>query len=64
MSKPTIHITIEPDGTVTIAPSGFKGGKCKQATKPFEDALGLDGGNSKPTAEMYQTEEVKIGQRT
>ncbi|HXJ55421.1 MAG TPA: DUF2997 domain-containing protein [Verrucomicrobiae bacterium] len=63
MSKPIINVTINPDGTVEVAPSGFKGKKCKDATKFLEDALGMTG-DGKKTAEYYETESVKIGQKT
>ena len=62
--KPQITVTIQPDGSVEVAPSGFKGKSCKDATKFLESALGLDPSKSKPTAEMYEQETVKQGQRT
>jgi hypothetical protein len=64
MSKEIIHVTIAPDGSVEVAPSGFKGRKCKDATKFLESALGLDTTKSKPTSEMYEQETVKLGQKT
>jgi len=63
MSKPIINVTINPDGTVEVAPSGFKGSACKKATKFLEEGLGLDTSKSKATAEMYEQETVKQGQR-
>ncbi len=62
--KPTIHVTINTDGTVEIVPTGIKGPRCKKETKFLEEALGMDTSKSKNTAEMYQTETVKQGQRT
>jgi hypothetical protein len=64
MKKGIIHVTINPDGTVEVAPVGFKGRQCKDKTKFLEQALGLDGSNSKNTSEYYESEQVKIGQRT
>ena len=63
VSKEIINVTILPDGVVEIAPSGFKGKKCKDATKFLEQALGMTG-EGKPTPEYYETETVKVGQKT
>ena len=63
MSKPVINVVINPDGTVEVAPSGFKGAACKKASKFLEDALGLDATKSKATAEMYEQETVKMKQK-
>lgn len=61
--KPVINVSVNPDGTVEIAPSGFKGKKCKDATKFLEQALGMSG-DGKKTPEYYETETVKVGQKT
>lgn len=58
-NAPSINVTINPDGTVTVAPSGFKGRTCRDATKFLEEALGLNDKNDKPTPEMYQHETTK-----
>ena len=58
-----INVTVLPDGTVEVAPSGFKGKRCKDATKFLEAALGLDTSKSKATAEMYEQETVKLEQK-
>lgn len=59
MSQPSINVTLHTDGTVTVAVDGMKGHKCKEFSKPFEDALGLEDKNDKPTPEMYQKETTK-----
>jgi hypothetical protein len=64
MSKPIINVVIQPDGIVEVSVEGVKGKACKDKSKFLEEALGLDTSKSKPTPEMYQTESVKIGQKT
>jgi hypothetical protein len=64
MKKGIIHVTINPDGTVEVAPVGFKGKQCKDKTKFLEQALGMEDAKSKLTSEFYESEQVKIGQRT
>jgi hypothetical protein len=41
MAHKMIEFTFEDDGTVKIEASGFQGGSCEQATRPFEEALGV-----------------------
>jgi hypothetical protein len=64
MKQRTINVVINPDGTVEVAPDGFKGKSCRDATKFLEQALGLDTAKSKTTAEYYEQETVKLGQKT
>jgi hypothetical protein len=37
----TIEVTIDPQGSVTIEATGFRGNACEQATKEIEKALGI-----------------------
>ena len=64
MKQKVINVTIQPDGTVELAPDGFKGKACKDATKFLEQALGLTTDNRKLTSEFYETESVKQTQKT
>ncbi len=51
----SILVTIRPDGTIEIAPSGYKGPKaCKDATAFLEKALALQDKKSTPTPESYE----------
>ena len=52
----SIAVTIHNDGSVTVAPQGFKGKKCKDATKFLEKSLGMNNPKSTPTGEMYAAE--------
>lgn len=36
-----IIITVKPDGTTEIEAKGYKGRSCLEATKPFEEKLGI-----------------------
>lgn len=37
----TIEVTIDPEGTVILEATGFRGNACEKATKEIEEALGL-----------------------
>lgn len=37
----TIEITVAPDGQSKVETKGFIGPACREASKPFEQALGL-----------------------
>lgn len=64
-TTPYIDVTIhKDDGTITVAPQGFLGKRCKEVSKFLEDALGLDDKKSKPTGEMFQTETASQKVRT
>jgi len=54
-----INITIGTDGSVDLQLAGFKGGKCKDATKLIEQLLGNDITERTLTSEFYVTEEIK-----
>ena len=45
--KPSIEVTIEPDGQIKIDAIGFKGADCDQATRYLEEALGVIGQKQK-----------------
>ena len=61
--KEVINVVILQDGSVEVAPSGFKGRKCSEATKFLEEALGLDTKNRKFTPEYNASETVKLEQK-
>lgn len=44
MSQEMIEITFEDDGNVKIEASGYRGGACETATRPFEEVLGVVSG--------------------
>lgn len=48
-----IEITIDPKGVCTTDTSGFKGKKCIEATKLFEDMLGPMVGERELKSEFY-----------
>src|SRR5204862_1198518 len=39
--KPTIEVTVSPQGDILIDAVGFKGADCEKATKYLEEALGV-----------------------
>lgn len=49
----TITVTINEDGSTTVATSGFAGASCKAATAELEAALGATTSDT-PTHEMRQ----------
>ncbi len=52
MSGPTITITVDPKGGVTVATRGFAGTACLVATRTLERALGRVLGDQ-PTPELH-----------
>lgn len=40
MERKQIVLEFQKDGTVRVAPKGFQGGECRDATKFIEEALG------------------------
>lgn len=53
-SGPYLEFTVEKDGATAVQAQGFKGVGCKEASAPFERALGVvvnsretDGGDTK-----------------
>lgn len=40
MAKPTIKVTVSPDGDAKVSVDGAKGAKCKDLTAQIEKALG------------------------
>lgn len=38
--KKRIRVTVKQDGSVIVAPEGYSGSKCKDATKALEKAIG------------------------
>lgn len=56
-----IIVTVKPDGTVQVEAVGYIGRECLNATKPFEDALGVIS-NRKPKPVMLQeSDENEVG---
>lgn len=39
-TSPTIEITVAPDGQTKVETKGFTGGKCREASRFIETALG------------------------
>ena len=52
-----IEVTVSPQGEVTVQTRGYVGGECLQASKPFEQALGVVATDHK-TAEYYSVNEA------
>jgi hypothetical protein len=50
-----VEITISSKGESVIHTKGFSGSSCRQASRPFEEALGLVAADQ-PTAEMYESQ--------
>ncbi|MCM2322791.1 MAG: DUF2997 domain-containing protein [Oligoflexia bacterium] len=65
--KKELTIVIQPDGTVELETSGFKGGECETEVKAFEKSLG-PATEKKRTKEYYEKPVVqrnrKIGSQT
>ena len=51
----TIEITVDKKGRVSSETKGFIGSSCQDASKAFEEALGMRQ-NEQLTGEYYQTE--------
>jgi hypothetical protein len=63
--KRTIEITVSPIGDIQIDAIGFKGSGCEQATKVFEEALGVTAKKvKKPEYQQRSVDQVqqKAGQ--
>ena len=53
----TIEIVVSPQGESQIQTKGFSGPECRQASRPFEQALGLQAAE-RLTAEFHQHDET------
>jgi hypothetical protein len=51
----TIEITVDPRGQTKVETKGFTGGKCREASRFLEQALGTRTGEQL-TAEFYQAQ--------
>ena len=51
----TIEIIVDKTGSTSLQTRGFAGASCREASKPFERALGIVQADT-PTAEMHQTQ--------
>jgi hypothetical protein len=51
--QPTIEVTIDPNGEVTITVKGVKGPQCEAMTRELEDQLGVRRAHSR-LSEYYQ----------
>jgi Protein of unknown function (DUF2997) len=49
----TIEITVSPTGVTKVETRGFAGGECREASRPFEQALGTRSAEAL-TAEFHQ----------
>ena len=54
MTAPTIVVTIDPTGEVTVSVEGVAGPACQALTRPLEAALGVTRADTR-TAEYYRT---------
>lgn len=57
-----IEFMVDPQGGVEMEASGFKGSECLEATKKYEEALGIDGGERNLKAEYYEQAEQGVHQ--
>jgi hypothetical protein len=53
MSDPTILVTIDPTGEVTVSVEGAAGPGCQALTRPLESALGVTREDTR-TADYYR----------
>ncbi len=51
--KKVIRVIVSPTGEARVETRGFAGGECREASRPFEEALGLQT-DERLTAEFYQ----------
>ena len=49
MSEPTILVTIDPTGEVTVTVEGVAGPGCQALTRPLESALGVTRDDTRTT---------------
>jgi hypothetical protein len=61
-----IEITVGLDGTTTVEAVGFQGKGCKEATRPYEEAIGpIAADRDKPELRMPEVkEDIRIPRRT
>jgi hypothetical protein len=53
----TIEITVDPHGDTTVATRGFAGPSCREASRPYEEALGISMAE-RLTADFHQAQET------
>lgn len=58
MSRPTITVTVSPDGETSVETTGYAGRACRDASAFIEKALG-DVAREKLTAEFYRTQRTQ-----
>ncbi len=51
--KKIIRVIVSPTGETRVETRGFAGAECREASRPFEQALGLRA-DERLTAEFYQ----------
>ncbi len=51
----TIEITVDAQGAATVATRGFTGPSCREASRPYEEALGATAAE-RVTAAFHQVE--------
>jgi hypothetical protein len=62
MPQREFHVTIGPDGSVEVHVQGYKGRRCLEAAKLFEQLVG-EMKEQRATSEMYEPEEeVRLNQ--
>jgi Protein of unknown function (DUF2997) len=52
----TIEITVDAQGVTTVAIRGFTGPSCREASRPYEEALGATTAE-RLTADFHQAQE-------
>ena len=52
----TIEITVDAQGATTVATRGFTGPSCREASRPYEEALGATT-TERVTAAFHQVQE-------
>ncbi len=53
-----VEIVVDPKGATTVATRRFSGPSCREAGRPYEEALGARLAE-RPTAEMYVAPEAR-----
>jgi hypothetical protein len=61
--KPTINVSLLPDGSIEIDAVNFKGSACTKATEFLEKSLGMDTAKRKKKPEWSANETVSQVQR-
>lgn len=59
--KKYVDYVIEDNGDVTLEAHGFEGGECRQATKDFEEALGIVTGREVKHERVEVKNKLKVG---